>query len=547
MTLPTISGKSPFEIGRIEKDLKFPFERLDAFLSEKFLSKKGSYPIVFVEFLLSFFKTLIHGDDSVQDLYINSVKNSLAFEQDGSSKALNLMVAQKETHPSSPQVPIEVELGTEQAMELSEGIDRSSLHSPLSEDSLSDPLLSILDSCAIHPILSSGPIPPKGLSSQDERLPLSVMKPLRNILDFYAQSLSWEKEDWKEPVPPKELMIKVISPIDHLNSNSENPVQCFIDKEALISQKGLVDLSQERDVNFKEFILKGNPPEPLFPNQTKIFLQPTIEEVSMGIEISNCDQKASPLTEEVIEVNSLGEVNPFPPKKGFIPSKEEEILPSFKLERGTIASEDSEIIGLLREGGVFFEENGDSSSLNMKEHKPKEFLFNHSIGSPKPIPSPFKEIENPPHPLPFKMDPFEIYQQISKQIIWSLKNNGERIQMVLDPPQLGSLLLEIDREKGNLRTTIWAENIVTKEILEHHQIQLEKILRGEGFKLEKFEVLLQQDMGTLHHRDDTFGDRRQPQEGHKGESLYSPLSSIDTLSTERILFPQGSQYVDLFV
>jgi flagellar hook-length control protein FliK len=85
-------------------------------------------------------------------------------------------------------------------------------------------------------------------------------------------------------------------------------------------------------------------------------------------------------------------------------------------------------------------------------------------------------------------------------VVWSLKNNEEKIRLTLEPPQLGNIYMEIYRDKENIKATLWTDNPVTKEILEAHQIQIHKILKDDGFTLEKFSVFVQQDMTSFQGR-----------------------------------------------
>jgi hypothetical protein len=89
------------------------------------------------------------------------------------------------------------------------------------------------------------------------------------------------------------------------------------------------------------------------------------------------------------------------------------------------------------------------------------------------------------------------YQQIAEKVIWSIRSNQERIRLTLEPPQLGNLFIELHRNKDEIKATLWADNPKTKEILENNQFQLQKTLEGHGFKLEKYDVFVQQDMGSF--------------------------------------------------
>lgn len=541
ITLP-IPDQSHFERKGIDQDSKYPFEEFDLLLAKRFLSEREGYGVVSFESLFALLENTIHLNDPVQDLYLNPVRVPEVLQQEGFPRALNPLFPQKEINSSLRQPPIEAEPCTGQAIGLSNRVNGASLISSLSEDPFSDIPPSVLISERIFPPSSivefdpqkdfresSDPISSKGLSSQEGRASPAI-KTQEDIFNFYFQSLFWEKEGGEEPLPPHELMSKNLSPNGHLHLTPENPSQFFIDKEPLISLKGLNNFNQGSGENSNEFIHQS------------------FKEVSKSIEIPKVVQKLLSREGEGIEIDGLKEPSPIRAKESFFPNDKEEKTPqSFEFKMKTILRDESEMLTPLKETKGLYEDDGKGPFTNFKEYHPKEPLFNHSIESPKAILSSFKGMVHPPLSPPLKIDPFEIYQHISKQIIWSIRNNGERIKMALDPPQLGNLLLEIDRDKGNIRTTIWAENLVTKEILEHHQIQLEKILRDEGFRLEKFDVLLQQDMGTLRHREDAVEDRRQAQRRYKGESLHAPLVSLETPLQGTASFHWGSQYLDLFV
>ncbi len=94
----------------------------------------------------------------------------------------------------------------------------------------------------------------------------------------------------------------------------------------------------------------------------------------------------------------------------------------------------------------------------------------------------------------------EVYQQIGRKVIWSIHNHDEKIKMDLDPPDLGNIYMEICREKETIKATLWADNPTTKVALEASQIQLQKILENEGFRLERFTVFFQENLGSFQER-----------------------------------------------
>jgi flagellar hook-length control protein FliK len=147
-----------------------------------------------------------------------------------------------------------------------------------------------------------------------------------------------------------------------------------------------------------------------------------------------------------------------------------------------------------------------------------------------------------------KTDHVQIYQQIGNKAVFSLRNGEEKIRLTLDPPELGNIYMEINRDKGNIKATLWTDNPATKEILEAHQIQLQKILKDDGFKLEKFDVLYQQDAGSFQDRERRSIDQEQMKQGRFNSA--GTLRSVGALEGgPRItnLNSKGSNSVDVFV
>ena len=72
---------------------------------------------------------------------------------------------------------------------------------------------------------------------------------------------------------------------------------------------------------------------------------------------------------------------------------------------------------------------------------------------------------------------------------------GKRSGSLLDPPQLGSLQIEVERDKENIRALFVTDSGVTRDIIETHRGEIRKLLEADGFRLEKFDVLTQQERG----------------------------------------------------
>jgi len=91
----------------------------------------------------------------------------------------------------------------------------------------------------------------------------------------------------------------------------------------------------------------------------------------------------------------------------------------------------------------------------------------------------------------------EAYEQIGQKVVWSINRREEQFRLILDPPQLGSIYIEIQREKEHIKATLWAENPNTKNVLEANQLSIQKIIESEGFSLESFDVFVEQNLGSF--------------------------------------------------
>ena len=107
-------------------------------------------------------------------------------------------------------------------------------------------------------------------------------------------------------------------------------------------------------------------------------------------------------------------------------------------------------------------------------------------------------VEGPPKGSPeWIKEALSVYQQFSKGLLRTLQQGGDRIQMTLDPPQLGTILMEINRDRNFVTAHLWTDNPQTKELLDFSQGQLQKTLELDGFKLDRFEVLVQPDLKSF--------------------------------------------------
>jgi hypothetical protein len=108
--------------------------------------------------------------------------------------------------------------------------------------------------------------------------------------------------------------------------------------------------------------------------------------------------------------------------------------------------------------------------------------------------------------------------------------------------------MEVKREKDLIKATLWTDNSATKEILESHQVQLHKLLKADGFALEKFDVFFQEGTGWFQERrEKPVGQGPWTQREPKEEGISPGPISSEVAPIRANLFSRGSQYVDVFI
>ena len=141
----------------------------------------------------------------------------------------------------------------------------------------------------------------------------------------------------------------------------------------------------------------------------------------------------------------------------------------------------------------------------------------------------------------------EIYEQVGQRVIWSLNQGEEKFRLILDPPQLGSIYMEIQRDKEHIKANLWAENPNTKNILETNHLSIQKIIESGGFSLESFNVFVEQDLGAFQ---ESWGRRPHPESPTSIENAEIPCETNHGASSSSFPFGRSSglrQWVDLIV
>jgi flagellar hook-length control protein FliK len=136
---------------------------------------------------------------------------------------------------------------------------------------------------------------------------------------------------------------------------------------------------------------------------------------------------------------------------------------------------------------------------------------------------------------------------VGQRVLWLVRNNEERIRITLEPPELGQVFLEIDRHKEHIKTILWTDNPTTKASLETSQGEIQRIIESEGFKLEKFDVFVQQDPGWFQGRKE---DARKPDSWEArmpAEEKGSSANSTESIPGRTPAPHLASRYLNLLV
>ena len=182
-------------------------------------------------------------------------------------------------------------------------------------------------------------------------------------------------------------------------------------------------------------------------------------------------------------------------------------------------------------------ENGSESSLILKSEGSRAASSPHEVTKPHQTAAPRTEAA-------------DILQQVSKKLVWSVRSGEEKIKLQLDPPHLGSLYIEIGRQKDVLQATVWTNNQVTKELLESHQLELQRILKEDGFHLGQFDVFVNPHMKSFEERME--GHAGQTGQGFRNHASHEPRGSLSRSESEGAPLPitswmRGSNRIDFFI
>ena len=89
--------------------------------------------------------------------------------------------------------------------------------------------------------------------------------------------------------------------------------------------------------------------------------------------------------------------------------------------------------------------------------------------------------------------PAYVTQQVGKSIVRAVNQGENSLKIQLKPPELGRLLMTIDKTGNNMRVSILTENHAAREIITQNITELRTVLSNSGVNLERFEVDMSSD------------------------------------------------------
>ncbi len=114
-----------------------------------------------------------------------------------------------------------------------------------------------------------------------------------------------------------------------------------------------------------------------------------------------------------------------------------------------------------------------------------------------------------------RMQPSVLLTQLSGRMMVMIKSGQPTMRLQLYPPDLGHVRVDLKVDGQGVKATLVAENQQVQQILGSHSAELRQSLADQGFNLEQFEVLVQdQEQQTASNRSGGEG-----QDQNQGETL----------------------------
>ncbi len=142
--------------------------------------------------------------------------------------------------------------------------------------------------------------------------------------------------------------------------------------------------------------------------------------------------------------------------------------------------------------------------------------------------------------------PNYLVDQMGKQISRSILRGDGIVRFQLKPPEMGTVRLEMDLQGNLLKLGVITENSSVKDLLLSSIQELKETLSGQGIKLEKLDVQIQQDFNQspADSPDGLKGDGRSNRETG-GSTHISDRDGIEEAALESAGLMQSDYLLDL--
>lgn len=117
-----------------------------------------------------------------------------------------------------------------------------------------------------------------------------------------------------------------------------------------------------------------------------------------------------------------------------------------------------------------------------------------------------RDVYNLPQPLPKILD----------RMIWMIRSGEQNGRILINPPELGRLDLDLTLKNGHLFANLSAETSIVKGIIEANLSQLKQQLTDQGLTVDKFEVMVGLDDKGSRKEDMWAGRGRKGSSSKKG-------------------------------
>jgi hypothetical protein len=128
----------------------------------------------------------------------------------------------------------------------------------------------------------------------------------------------------------------------------------------------------------------------------------------------------------------------------------------------------------------------------------------------------------------------EVFSEIVKQFTLIVNRGGGEARVVLEPPELGSMRLDIKLNHSEVNTNIVVENTAVKDLIESRLSMLQNSLLGQGFTLGSFSVEVKEKNTSPQmtaDRNNAGAGASKIEEGMETVPQIQPVAGLPWLST----------------